>query len=187
MESLEALRARLPEEARDIKLNLESVLQSGGRIRDELRWGTALAAAIAGRNPELVRALLARARATGVGEATLEDARAAAALMAMNNVYYRFRHMVGKEAYARMPARLRMGRLAQPAGSKLDFELFALAVSAVNGCETCVRAHEAVVTAGGVTEEVVHEAIRIASVVHAAAVALELAAACTAPEDAATF
>jgi alkyl hydroperoxide reductase subunit D len=92
----------------------------------------------------------------------------------MNNVYYRFRHMVGKQGYERMPARLRMQRLAQPATSKADFELLCLAVSAVNGCEACVRSHEAVVTEAGLTPEQVNDAVRIAAVVHAAAVAHEM-------------
>jgi alkyl hydroperoxide reductase subunit D len=92
--------------------------------------------------------------------------------MAMNNVYYRFRHMVGKPEYEQLPPRLRMQRLAAPAGPKVDFELFALAVSAVNGCGTCVQAHEKVVIDGGLTTAHVNDAIRIAATVHATAVAL---------------
>jgi len=94
--------------------------------------------------------------------------------MGMNNVYYRFRHLVGKASYGEKPARLRMNRLAKPATTKGDFELFSLAVSAINGCESCVRAHEKVVVEGGLTEEHVHDAVRIAAVIHAAAVALDL-------------
>ena len=78
--------------------------------------------------------------------AVVEDAKAAAALVAMNNVYYRFRHMVGKPVYREKPAGLRMNRLMQPATTRTDFELMALAVSAINGCEMCVRAHEKAVT-----------------------------------------
>jgi alkyl hydroperoxide reductase subunit D len=94
--------------------------------------------------------------------------------MAMNNVYYRFRHMVGKPSYEAKPARLRMQRIAKPATNKADFELFCLAVSAINGCEVCIRSHEAVVIDGGLTEDQVVDAVRIAAVVNAAAVALEL-------------
>jgi lipoyl-dependent peroxiredoxin subunit D len=95
--------------------------------------------------------------------------------MAMNNVYYRFRHLVGKPAYASKPARLRMNRMVQPLTSKVDFELFSLAVSAINACEACIRAHEQVVVEGGLTEDAVHDAVRIAATVNAAAVALEMA------------
>jgi lipoyl-dependent peroxiredoxin subunit D len=132
----------------------------------------AAASAIACRNPLLRDALVREARERA-GEAVVEDARAAAILMGMNNVYYRFRHIVGKPGYAQRPARLRMQRIAQPLTSKADFELFCLAVSAINACEACVRAHEHTVVESGLSEEQVHDAVRIASVVHAAAVALE--------------
>ena len=102
--------------------------------------------------------------------------RAAAAIMAMNNVYYRFRHMVGKPIYSEKPAGLRMNRLVQPATNKADFELFSLAVSAINGCEMCIRAHEKAVIDGGLTPDHVNDAVRIAATMQAAAVALEMEA-----------
>jgi alkyl hydroperoxide reductase subunit D len=171
MIALEEVRSVLPDAAKDIRLNLQSVME-GGVLGDGQRWGVAAACAIAARNPQLRDAVLRDARAQA-GEAVIEDARAAAVLMGMNNVYYRFRHMVGKPSYAQKPARLRMQRLAQPLTNKVDFELYCLAVSALNGCEACVKAHEQVVVDGGLTEEHVSDAVRIASVVHAAAVALE--------------
>ncbi len=169
---LEALRATLPDAARDIKLNIQSVLQAGA-LSIAQRWGVALAAPIAARNQQLQAAVLADATAQ-VERGVIEDARAAAALMAMNNVFYRFRHVIGKETYGRKPARLRMNRLAQPTSNKVDFELFSLAVSAINGSEMCMRAHEKTVLDGGLTEDHVFDAVRIASVMHAAAVSLEL-------------
>jgi len=171
MSAVEAVREQLPEAAKDIRLNLQTVLQPGALTAAQ-RWGVAVASAIAARNPQLRDAVLADARAE-VDAAVLDDAAAAAVLMAMNNVYYRFRHMVGKESYASLPARLRMNRIAKPATNKADFELFCLAVSAINGCEMCIRSHEAVVIGGGISEEQVNDAVRIASVIHAAAVGLE--------------
>jgi alkyl hydroperoxide reductase subunit D len=173
MTAVDALRAALPETARDIKINLQTVL-GAGTLSAAQRWGVALAAAIAARSPAL-RDAIAEAAGSEVDAAVMADAEAAAALMAMTNVYYRFRHLIGKPSYAAKPARLRMTRLAQPASNKVDFELFALAVSAVNGCEACLRAHEEVVTTGGASEDQVHDAIRIAATVYAAAVALEAA------------
>jgi alkyl hydroperoxide reductase subunit D len=172
MSSLETLRNALPASAKDIKLNLQTVLQTES-LSPAQRWGVAVASAIASRNPQLRAAVLEQALRE-VDPKVIEDASAAAALMAMNNIYYRFRHMVDKPIYSEKPARLRMNRLANPATSKVDFELFSLAVSAINGCETCVRSHEAVVVQGGLTEDQVHDAVRIASVIHAAAVALEI-------------
>jgi lipoyl-dependent peroxiredoxin subunit D len=177
MSALELLRPKIPEPAKDIRLNLSNVLE-GSTLSESQRWGVAVASAAAARNPMLYRAVLEDARSAiqsaAIGKGVVEDGLAAAALMAMNNVYYRFRHMVDKPAYADRPARLRMTRLARPATNKADFELFCLAVSAINGCETCVRAHEKVVIEGGLTEDQVHDAVRIAAVIHAAAVALEL-------------
>jgi alkyl hydroperoxide reductase subunit D len=172
MTGLDTVRGAIPEVAKDIKVNLQSVLQ-GGALSPAQRWGVAIAASVASRNPALREAVLADARRE-VDEAVVEDALAAAVLMAMNNVYYRFRHMVGKPSYAAKPARLRMMRLAKPAAEKLDFELFALAVSAINACETCIQAHEKVVVDGGLTEDHVNDAVRIAATIHAAAVALEI-------------
>lgn len=173
MSDLEALRADIPDAARDIKLNLGAVLQAGGALSAAQRWGVAAAAAITAKNPRLRDAVIEAARAAA-GDAVIEDARAAAALMAMNNVYYRFRHMIGKDTYAQKPARLRMNRLVQPAGSKADLELISLAVSAINGCEACVRSHEHAVLEAGLSEDHVHEAVRVAAVINAAALALEM-------------
>ncbi len=173
MSEIEKVRTAIPESAKDARLNLQAVLQSG-TLSAAQRWGVAVATAVAARNPRLRDAVVADARRE-VGPAVIEDACAAAAIMAMNNVYYRFRHMVGKPAYSEKPARLRMNRLARPATSKVDFELFSLAVSAVAGCEACIQAHEKVVVEGGLTDDQVHEAVRIAASINAAAVALELA------------
>lgn len=173
MSHIEAVRSAIPDAAKDIRLNLSSVLQSTTLTNDQ-RWGVAIACALAARNPRLSHAVLADAKHQ-VGAGVIEDAVAAASLMAMNNVYYRFRHMAGKEAYTTKPARLRMNRLAQPATSKLDFELFSLAVSAINACETCIQAHERTVIEGGLSEDAVHDAVRIAATMAAAATALEAA------------
>jgi alkyl hydroperoxide reductase subunit D len=83
--------------------------------------------------------------------------------------------MVAKAIYAEKPAGLRMNRLARPATNRVDFELFALAVSAINGCEACVRAHERAVTEGGLTPDHVNDAVRIAATLQGVAIALEMA------------
>jgi alkyl hydroperoxide reductase subunit D len=173
MQHTEVLRARLPDECKDVRLNLSAVLTGETSLTPAQRWGTAVAAALASRNAELGRAISLDALAN-VEAKVLEDARAAASLMAMNNVYYRFRHLVENPSYAAKRPALRMNRLAQPATNKLDFELFSLAVSAINGCGACLVAHERTVLGGGLSEDNVHDAVRIAAVVHAAAVSLEM-------------
>lgn len=172
VKSLEELRASISEPARDIKLNLQTVLQQSS-LTPAQKWGVAIASAVATHNAPLRDALIVEARKE-VDATVVDDAVASAALMAMNNVYYRFRHLVGKPSYSMMPARLRMQRIAKPLTNKADFELFCLAVSAINGCEMCIRSHEEVVLSGGLSEDQVHDAIRVAATINAAAVALEL-------------
>jgi lipoyl-dependent peroxiredoxin subunit D len=173
MPTLDEVRESLPEAAKDLKIGLQSVLAAES-LTPAQRWGVAVASAFAARNPVLRDAMLAEARAGGADDAVLDDARAAAALMGMNNVFYRSKHMLG-EAYESKPARLRMQRIAKPAGPKVDFELMCLAVSAINGCEVCLASHEKTVRDGGLSDDAVVDAVRIAAVVHGVACALELA------------
>jgi alkyl hydroperoxide reductase subunit D len=171
--SLDALRDTLPEEFKDTRLNLAGVL-AGEHLTDAQAFGVALAAARFLRAPRLADALAADLRA-GLGEAAdpvASDAVAAAGLMAMNTVYYRFRHMIGKETYAARPPRLRMQRMAKPATNAVDFELMSLACAALAGCEFCLQNHEAKLRAEGTSEDACHDAVRIAAVVAAAACGL---------------
>lgn len=168
--SLEALRARLPDYARDLKLNLGS-LATEPALTEQQRAGTFVASALASRNPEVTRAILAEFGAQLSPEA-LTAAKAAAAIMGMNNVYYRFVHLVGGE-YGTMPAKLRMNIIGKPGVEKVDFELWSLAVSAVNGCGMCMESHEKVVLQGGLGREAVQAAIRIAAVVHGVAAVID--------------
>jgi alkyl hydroperoxide reductase subunit D len=172
MRHVDTLRDGLPEFARDLKLNLQSVLQAATLTAGQ-RWGVAITSAATVRDPILLHAMLEDAR-TEIDPTVIEDALAAAALMGMNNVFYRFRHLIGKESYEKKPARLRMNRIARPAASKVDFELFCLAASAISGCEACVRSHERAVLEGGLSEDAVHDAIRIAATVRGSAIAREL-------------
>ncbi len=168
--SLEAIRARLPDYAKDLKLNLGS-LATEPVLNQQQRAGTFVASAIASRNAELTSALVAEFGAQLAPEA-LTAAKAAAAIMGMNNVYYRFTHLVGGD-YASMPAKLRMNVMAKPGVDKVDFELWSLAVSAINGCGMCMESHEKIVLHGGLSKEQVQAAVRIAAVVHATAATLD--------------
>lgn len=173
--SIQTLKEQLPDYARDLKLNLGS-LAAEQTLNDEQKAGTFIASAIASRNAEVIAAVVAEFAPRVSGE-TITAAKAAAAIMAMNNVYYRFTHLVEKDEYQRLPARLRMNVMANPGTTKENFELYSLAVSAINGCGKCVSAHEKVLREGGMTAEQVQAAARIAAVVHAVAVTLETDAA----------
>lgn len=169
--STEAVGLLLPDFAKDLRINLGSTL-SESSLSEAQRFGVAIAAAWASRSPALVKALLADARASGIPETTLDDAQGAAAVMGMNNIAYRFRHLVGKPGYAQKPMKLRMTRIGKAASTKVDLELFSLSSSAVTGCEVCVRSHEEVVTQNGLTEDHVHDTMRIAATIHGVALAL---------------
>jgi alkyl hydroperoxide reductase subunit D len=168
--SIESLKSALPDYAKDLKLNLSSVLATPGMTPAQL-WGTALAAALAARNPLVIRAIADEA-AGHVDAGTLAAAKTAAALMAMSNVYYRFTHLASSPDYRTMPARLRMNAMTSHGAEPLDFELWSLAVSAINGCGLCIDAHEREVVKKGASKELVQNVVRIAAVIHAIAVTL---------------
>ncbi len=168
--SIESLQNRLPDYAKDIRLNLSNLAREESLNAQQL-WGTFLATAIAARNAELIGAVEAEAAAKISPEA-VNAAKAAAAVMAMNNVYYKFSGMMSDE-YKTMPAKLRMTVIGNPGVDKGDFELWSLAVSAVNGCQYCVIAHEMKLIEAGFSREQIQTAVRIASVVHAVATVLD--------------
>ena len=173
--SIEALKGRLPAYAKDLKLNLSNVLAPGALSEPQV-WGAALASAIAARNAEVTAAVEAEA-ARRLSPEGLQAAKAAAAIMAMNNVYYRFTGLIDRADYQGMPARLRMNVIANPGVERLDFELWSLAVSAINGCGHCLQAHETELLAKGVSKEAVQDTVRIAAVIHGVAVTLDCEAA----------
>ncbi|MGQ9918656.1 MAG: carboxymuconolactone decarboxylase family protein, partial [Bryobacteraceae bacterium] len=103
----------------------------------------------------------------------MESAKAAFAIMEMNNIYYRFRHMLSRDEYANVPARLRMQAIRTHGGDPVDFELACLAASSINGCEACIKSHEAVVREKGLTPEAGVASVRIAATLHAVAAVLD--------------
>jgi len=169
--TLDTIRDALPDYARDLKLNLSS-LTNDTVLSAQQRWGTLLATALAARNARLVAAVTADA-ARHLSPEAVTAAKAAASIMAMNNIYYRFTHLASDPDYATMPARLRMNVIANPGVDKADFELWSLAVSAINGCGKCIDAHDRVLRAAGVSREAIQQAVRIASVIHAVAATLD--------------
>lgn len=168
---IDTLRDRLPEAAKDLRLNLQNAL-SAERLSAPQTWGAALASAYFVGCRELADALIADVRAQDDAEAIIDDAKAAASLMAMNTVYYRFRGLVEKPDYSKLPPRLRMSRMAKPATDKATFEVFAMACAALAGCHDCIKAHEAGLIKRGLTIEHVNDAVRIAAVVNGVATAL---------------
>ena len=165
---LEQLKANIPEFAKDIKLNLSSVL-----IQSELSeaqiWGVALSCAFMTKSKILIEVLGSEAQQK-LSNQESEAAKTAASLMAMTNVYYRFTSLVQDEAYATIPARLRMNALRSHGVDESFFELMCLAVSAIGGCSKCVASHSQKLIESGISREQIMVAVRVASVVQALSV-----------------
>lgn len=170
--ALDELIGGLPAYAKDLKLNYSSLVKQGTDLTLQQLWGTVVVAAIATRNGELTTEVIAEAEAI-LSPAALEAAKAAAAIMGMNNIYYRFHHLTTNEKYATLPTRLRMNVLRGHSVEPVDFELWCLVVSAINACDKCVDSHEKVLREKGGTEELINAAVRVASVIHAIGVVLD--------------
>ena len=164
--SIDTLRELLPAYAKDISLNLSS-LAGETLLNDQQKWGCFLASAHAIGVVPVVKLIEAAAAEKLSPEAT-SAAKSAAAIMGMNNIYYRSLHLMKNHEYATLPARLRMNVLANPGVEKIDFELWSTAVSAINGCGACLDAHEGELKKHAVPATQIQAALRIAAVVHAA-------------------
>lgn len=176
--SLDTVRDAIPAYAKDISLNVGS-LASETTLSDQQKWGAFLASAYAVGVPLVVKSVEAAATAAGLSPEAVSAAKSAAAIMGMNNVYYRSLHLMKNKEYGTLPAKLRMNVLANPGVDKVDFELWCTAVSAINGCGMCLDSHEVELRKHGATAAQVQTALRIGAVVNAASrvIAGELAAA----------
>lgn len=178
--NLEELLESVPAYARDLKLNFSAVVRQNIELTEQQLWGTVVASAIASRNREFVDALVAEAQSKLSAEA-LEAAKGAAAVLSMNNIFYRFQHLATSKKYETMRAGLRMNFIRQHGVDSVDFELWSLAVSAVNGCGKCIDAHERVLLEKGLGEDKILAAVRVASTIFALAVVFDAELAPAAP------
>lgn len=176
MTTLDHIRESIPDELKDIRINLGNVLTTDGATGlSELQLtSTAYACALATKNTLLSEATLGLLDSVTdeAKDAYIKAARTAAGLMAMNNVYYRFIHLSEHEALKRMPAKLRMQAIGNPGIEKNDFELMCLAVSAIGGCGMCIKSHIDVLEKHGVSIDAIQSSARIAAVINATAHAL---------------
>jgi alkyl hydroperoxide reductase subunit D len=172
--SLEILKDLVKDYGKDIRINLETVLSTEGApgLDETQIYGTFLASAYATKSEKLKE--LAEALVSGkIGVEEIEGIKAASTIMGMNNIYYRYLHLLEGEAeLKKLPAKLRMTVIGKPGIEKVNFELYSLAVSAITGCGMCINAHVHEVRKGGVEDLGIQSAIRIASVTHATAQAI---------------
>ena len=149
---------------RDLKLNFTSTLTSEHLSAKECAL-LGLSTAVNNNNHPLTVFFTRYAEEQGADTAEIAEAVGCASLLASNNVFYRFRHFTQKEKYTQIPARIRMQLMMKPVTGKEFFELMSLVISAVNGCEMCVNAHEDSLIKLGTTEERIFDGVRIASLV----------------------
>jgi alkyl hydroperoxide reductase subunit D len=152
---------------RDLKLNFTSTLTSEHLSAKECAI-LGLSTAVNNNNQPLTQFYTRYAEEQGADAGEIAEAVGCASLLASNNIFYRFRHFTQKEKYTQIPARIRMQLMMKPVTGKEFFELMSLAISAVNGCEMCVNAHEDSLIKLGTTEERIFDAVRIASLVTSA-------------------
>lgn len=162
--SLETMANGESKYVRDLRINLRNALQSE-YISEKEALLIALAVAVNEKNKPLVKSFTELAKEKEATDAEIAEMHACTSLLSVNNVFYRFRHFTGKESYNQMPARIKMNIMMNPVTGKEFFELVSLVVSAVNGCEQCVKSHEASVLNQGGTEERIFDAIRLGAIV----------------------
>lgn len=170
--NIQEIKNKIGNFANDIKLNLSVILTKEGApdLNTKQIYGIALASAYATRNLILCEYLILEAKKV-LSDSDINAAKSAVSVMAMNNVYYRFVHLVQDKEFARLPARLRMNVIGNPGVDKIDFELYSLAVSAINGCGMCMDAHVNAVKAS-VSNTGIQSCVRIAAVINGVAQAL---------------
>lgn len=168
--SIESIKQHLPDYAKDIKLNLSSVLTPEGApaLTQKQIYTIALASAYATKNRSFIDNILSTVT-LHLADNEIAGAKSAATMMAMNNIYYRFVHLVSDKTFSSLPARLRMNVIGNPGVDKVDFELNCLAVSAINGCGMCIDAHTSELSKAGISHLAIQSTIRIAAVLNAAA------------------
>lgn len=172
--TLEQLKEQLPDYAKDIRLNISNLfgnIELSG-LNTLQFYGTALAVAYSLKNRVLIEALESESRKAGVLEIVFA-AKTAATLMAMNNIYYRAIHLAENKELMTMPANLRMNGMNTHGVDKVDFELFALAVSAINGCGMCIHAHIKQLLEHNVAKVAIQSTLRLAATLNAFATAME--------------
>lgn len=174
--TLEALKNEIPDFGRDIRLNLESVLSADANpgLTPKQIWGVALASGYALESGALVKMILTEG-ASHLDDATVEAAKAAATIMAMNNVYYRGLHLMEDAELKKLPARLRMNVIGKPGIEKIDFELMSFAISAIGACGQCLTAHLHELRKASVSNEGIQASLKIASVLNATVRAVKIA------------
>ena len=163
---VEIIKDSIPDHSKDIRLNLDAVINRSP-LSVEDTHACALTAALAAGNGELAFAIMTSSELDNF-PSEIMAAKTAASLMAMNNVWYPYVEMCGDSELKNLPAGLRMNAYATHGGvSKKKFELYALVASAIGKCHFCVKNHYDVLRKEGMTVQELHHAGKIAAIINA--------------------
>ncbi len=169
MQNLEELKSAIPDYAKDVKINLGSLLSHENQVLTAKQvFGAALTSAYATKEKILIQVLENEVKNI-LSETEIAALKTASVLMAMNNIYYRFLHISADKEYSQMPAGLRMQGIMNHGIDKIDFEVFSLAASIINGCGMCIDAHASQLTKHGLTKTQIQMVAKIAAIVNSAA------------------
>ncbi len=169
MKNLEELRSAIPDYAKDVKINLQTLVNVENQILNAKQvFGASLTAAYATKEKTLIR-ILENEVQNILSETEIKAVRTSASLMAMNNIYYRFLHISEDKEYSQMPAGLRMRGILDHGIEKIDFEIFSLSASIINGCGMCIDAHANQLIKHGLSKTQIQMVAKIAAVMNSAA------------------
>lgn len=173
--TIEEIRNSLPDYAKDIKLNFSSIMTEEGSpdLNQKQIYSIILASAFTTKNKTIIQ-LIREEFSNYLSDIEINAIKSAVTIMAMNNIYYRFVHLVTDKSFSTMPAKLRMNIISNPGIPKTDFELICLAVSAINGCGMCIDAHTRELIKADISKTAIQSAIRIASVLNAVSMGMEI-------------
>ena len=160
---IDTLRSAMPDYARDIRLNLGSVI-SASRLDPAMAWGSALTAALVSKNEQVIQDIIEDAQAV-MDEQHIKAVKSAAAMMSMTNVWYKFTDLIRDNDIKNQPPKLRMNAVLTHGGvDRALFEAWSLSASVVNACGICVNAHASQLNKLGIDAQQIADIARIATV-----------------------
>lgn len=164
--ALDNLKHLIPDYAKDQRRNLDALINTSVLTQQQL-WGCLLVSAATSRNDVVLKLVNAEA-SEHLSDKAVDVALACTTAMTLNNYGFRAKHWLGHDFEA-IRFGLRNGVSLKPGVVQADYELWAVAVSVVNGCEQCTQAHSRDAQEQGLSTLQLWEAVKIASVIQAIA------------------
>ena len=163
--NMQALLSAESRYIKDLKINVSNAINNTQHLSRKEALLLSLAVALNEKSRLLQKSFTLLAKEEGATEAEIAEMVACTSLMSTNNVFYRFRHFLGKDFYNNQPAGIKMSIMMNPVNGKEFFELTSLVISAINGCEMCVSSHEQSVLQHGSSESKVFEAVKTGAII----------------------